>query len=694
MQFGTATLADVQSSGSGVFFSTNVSSQEIIVPTVQDSIPEDDESFDISIGSGGDHVTLARGRASGTIVDDDGPLFTGPTQIEVGTAVSLRLRVNRSSPAPATIFVTSSDPGILSVPATVTVPANTREVSIPGQSHTPGRATVTASLPAELGGGSVQHSVTATVPLNVGVTPSSVTVPMNRTFALTITIGPRQSEPVLVALSSSSRDAFTMPVTTTIPPSGSATVQVTARQIGTFIITVTLSPLFNAVTAQTTVRVTAPLPAPVVFGITPSTGSIAGGTEVMLSGSSFDASCRVLFGDAAGTGTVLLSSSAIRTVTPAHAAGQVNVAAECDGGRSTLINAYRYFEIAPVVTSVTPSFGNVAGGTVVRVTGTNFLSTCGVTFDGVLALGARQESATSMIAIAPPHAAGGATVGVACRTGFGSLANAYAYSDAAESAASISGLDRLQAAPGEALLVRGTRFRTSDRVLIGDVAATILETAPGEHQVRVPEVRAGRTSVTLVDAQGRTSTTGPIFDVTAPPAPAITDVTVRGSEIEVEGSGFRPALSFLIGGTAATVVELEPTRVLLRVPAGITGAQELRIVQGGTTMAAQVVALTSAIDVRAATPRCAPSDGGATVRLTGSGFTSGASVTIDGVAAATTFVDAQTLSVVVPAGESGGARIVVRAANGDLAALTNGFSYVSRFHPDAGCGGRQRAVRR
>lgn len=64
----------------------------------------------------------------------------------------------------------------------------------------------------------------------------------------------------------------------------------------------------------------------------------------------------------------------------------------------------------PVVTTVTPNHGLVAGGTAVEVIGSGFGDGCSVTFDGAAATSLVVDSQYRITCVAPAHAAGSATV--------------------------------------------------------------------------------------------------------------------------------------------------------------------------------------------------------------------------------------------------------------------------------------------
>lgn len=83
-------------------------------------------------------------------------------------------------------------------------------------------------------------------------------------------------------------------------------------------------------------------PAGTPLTVSPATGSPAGGAPVTISGYAFEAGARLAFGGVAATVTSLTSSQ-ITAVTPAHAAGPVNVTVtNWDGTTQTGSNAFSY----------------------------------------------------------------------------------------------------------------------------------------------------------------------------------------------------------------------------------------------------------------------------------------------------------------------------------------------------------------
>ena len=86
----------------------------------------------------------------------------------------------------------------------------------------------------------------------------------------------------------------------------------------------------------------------------------------------------------------------------------------------------------------------------------------------------------------------------------------------------------------------------------------------------------------------------------------------------------------------------------------------------------------SVTNITAILPLSGPTTGGTTVAVTGSGFSSGATVTMGGVAVASVQVDSSTsIRVVAPVHSAGTVDVVVTNPDGQTAALLGGYTYVA-----------------
>src|SRR5262249_57861434 len=97
-------------------------------------------------------------------------------------------------------------------------------------------------------------------------------------------------------------------------------------------------------------------PAPTVTGVSPNSGSTAGGTAVTISGTNFVTGATVSIGGVAATNVNVVNSGSITATTPAHAAGLVTVAVtNPDSQSASLSNSFTYVTPAPTVSGVSPT---------------------------------------------------------------------------------------------------------------------------------------------------------------------------------------------------------------------------------------------------------------------------------------------------------------------------------------------------
>ena len=208
-------------------------------------------------------------------------------------------------------------------------------------------------------------------------------------------------------------------------------------------------------------------------------------------------------------------------------------------------------------------------------------------------------------------------------------------------------------------------------------------------------------SINMTDAGGRLTTTGPIFMVVEPVPPQITRATpstvLPGSEIFLEGQGFRPGYSFSVGGVPAQTIHLFSTTALIRLGETAPGTYPIHVLKSPQQVASVGPAITvqnGELRLLTIAPPCGVTGGGSAVHLNGRGFAEGAVVTFNGVVATDVeVVSPNEIHAITPAGATGPAQVVVMNPNGQKAAVTGAFRYDSPFDPKGGCTSRPRSVR-
>ncbi len=155
--------------------------------------------------------------------------------------------------------------------------------------------------------------------------------------------------------------------------------------------------------------------APALSAITPASGSVKGGTVVVLNGTNFLPGPSVTFGGVAARVTAA-STTSITVSAPANATqGAVSVTVtNSDGQAGSLSEGYDYVAAGPKpgVSSLNSASGSTSGGAVVTIGGSNFVMGATVVFGGAPATNVTVASSTSITATTPPHASGPVNVTV------------------------------------------------------------------------------------------------------------------------------------------------------------------------------------------------------------------------------------------------------------------------------------------
>lgn len=145
--------------------------------------------------------------------------------------------------------------------------------------------------------------------------------------------------------------------------------------------------------------------APVLTRITPISGSAGGSTKVVIKGTYlYDPNnMSVTFGGVpANSFTVNATGTAITAYTPPEAGTgvtSVDVAVSTTAGTAVLAGGFTY--AAPTLTSLSPVSGSPAGGTIVKLVGTNLYGATAVDF-GASPATITNEAQTSVTVITPP----------------------------------------------------------------------------------------------------------------------------------------------------------------------------------------------------------------------------------------------------------------------------------------------------
>ncbi|MSR34423.1 MAG: hypothetical protein EXS12_06455 [Phycisphaerales bacterium] len=168
---------------------------------------------------------------------------------------------------------------------------------------------------------------------------------------------------------------------------------------------------------------------PIIFSVTPPSGSTTVETVINITGENFSDASSVTIGGTPASSFQVVTASLITAVTKIRAtAGPTDVAVTTVGGTGTKPGAFTYISNAPTITSVVPNSGIFNGGTSITINGTNLTGTSSVAIGGVAATSVAVNGAgTSLTALTPPGNNGAQTVEVTTSIGMAVKESGFEY---------------------------------------------------------------------------------------------------------------------------------------------------------------------------------------------------------------------------------------------------------------------------
>ncbi|WP_181408820.1 IPT/TIG domain-containing protein [Schumannella soli] len=428
-----------------------------------------------------------------------------------------------------------------------------------------------------------------------------------------------------------------------------------------------------------------PAPQPTIGSLTPVSGPTGGGTTVTITGTGFTGttgSGAVTFGGTPAASYTVVSDTQISAVTPAHAAGAVDVVVTAPGGTATQANGYS-FRPGPEIVGLTPASGPTAGGTSVTIIGSSLTDTGAVSFGGVAATSFVVDSDTQITAVAPAHAQG--AVDVVVTTPFGGTTSTggftYLPPAAATGVSPASGPDTGQ----QTVTITGTGFTGATGVTIGGTAATNVTVVDAEHiTATTPAHAAGTVDVVVQHPAGDSTLTGAYSFISTAPLTAsgftpTSGSATGGTTVTISGSGFTGSTGVTFGGTAGVgfSVSADGTSITVTTPAHAAGDVPV-VVQhpnGDVTLADPFTFTAIPPSIQTIAPNTGDAAGGTAVTISGPGLGAATAVSFGGTdAGAVTRLSDDSISVVTPAHAAGAVDVVVTLPTTTLTS-TDGFTY-------------------
>ena len=313
--------------------------------------------------------------AGGDTVVITGSRFTGATDVGFDITNAAAMTVDSDTQITAT-----SPAGTGTVDVTVTTPAGTSLVSQADRFTyvAPAGPQVTGVSPTSGAGGDT-----------VTITGSGFTGATDVGFDITSAAGMTVDSDTQI---------------TAISPAGTGTVDITVT-----------TPAGTSPVSQADQFTYTAATGPQVTGISPTSGSSAGGDTIIITGSGFTGATGVSFDSTPASAFTVDSDTQITAISPAGTGIAVDITVTTPAGTSPPSRAgvFTYITPGPLVTGISPTMGSSAGGDTVVITGSGFTGATTVGFDVTSAADMTVDSDTQITATSP---AGTGTVDITVTT--------------------------------------------------------------------------------------------------------------------------------------------------------------------------------------------------------------------------------------------------------------------------------------
>jgi autotransporter-associated beta strand protein len=481
----------------------------------------------------------------------------------------------------------------------------------------------------------------------------------------------------------------------TINADGSLTAITPNMNAGEVDITV-ITPLGNSATSSADQFTFVPPPVIASPLLSPPSGTVYGGTPVTIVGTNLAGATAVDFGstpatilsntDNQGVDTLLVLSPEAANDSPTF----VYVTVTTPYGTSGAYSASFFYDLPPVVTSVSPASGPAAGGTVVTITGNNLDGVSAVEFGGVPA--------------AQFNVSGG-TVTAVSPAGVPSTVDVTAVADGGPSATSASDEFTFlpppsisQVTPPSGPQAGGTTITLTGSGLSGatsvdfvdsqgdDYAGTIQSDTDGQLVVVSPAYPMATTIDILVTATAGTSaaSSGDQFNYVV--VPTVSGISPSsgfrsgGDAVTITGTNLSAVTAVDFGNTPSPYFVLNADGSLTAIsPTGSDGTVDVAVVANGAPSPAspvdQFTYLQPAPVVTGVSPAVGAASGGETVAISGADLDNASAIYFGGVQVTSFTTDTATqITATVPAGTLGTVDITVTTSGG-----TSGLSSADQF---------------
>ena len=340
-------------------------------------------------------------------------------------------------------------------------------------------------------------------------------------------------------------------------------------------------------------------PFPVIEEMQPEYGGpLAGGTEVIITGSNFMQGVTVSIGNERVPRLDFFSPTELRLKTPPGEAGLKAVTVVNPDGQPAVQEDGFSYNPVPRITSVKPDAGPLEGGIEITITGTGFIGAgsgrggIDVLVGGVEAPGASAWSSTRVTVDTPPSTAGVKDVVVINRDGQeAKLRDGFTYNPAPVINSVTPNNGKL--AGGTQIVIQGSGFLPEAKVLMAQdvdassfIVAQLLEVSPTSIIAITPPGKPGSKDIMVrnTDLQHVSRRGGFTYNE----MPKIMSLSVNhgptsgGTKVIINGSGFLPGAQVLIGESVATSTVKGTNTIEAFTPKTTQGVWDVRVINPDT----------------------------------------------------------------------------------------------------------------
>jgi IPT/TIG domain len=324
--------------------------------------------------------------------------------------------------------------------------------------------------------------------------------------------------------------------------------------------------------------------APTISGFNPTGGPP--GTSVVITGSGFIGTTSVKFNTQVAT-FIVNSDGQITTTVPAGATdGKISVVTASNGTATSSGSFDVTSGSAPTISTFSPMSG--PPGTLVIISGSNFVGVSSVRFNGVSAT--FNVVNPSQITTTVPTSATDGKISVVT-TSNGTATSSGSFDVTSGAAPTISSFSPTRGQIGTSVTINGANFTGATSVRFNGVVAGFTVQNSGRITTAVPSgASTGKISVTTPTG---TATSSGTFTVTAP---LITSFNPKsgpaGTSVTIHGFNFTGTTSVTFNGVVASFTVQDTSRIIARVPSGATTGRITVTSPSGTSTSSDTFTVT------------------------------------------------------------------------------------------------------